>query len=428
MSADADPQSEIHHASAAIEEASRKQFDQLAPNNFTRAVNFRNSAKEKLSRGASRSEVWNDASAALKAIQNVQNIGEANESQFRGVLAARLYAVNAQAPQFQEKQFRSADNSLRSIGERLEVGSYKIVQSDLMEIEKKYSLAEIAARKRVELGSVQIQIDKAKNSGAKSKTPAALEDSLAKLATAEQAIEMSPHNPEGYTAAIAEAKRSAQKLTEVLEIARSKGASEDVALLIWNQNRVLTTSSDALRASGAALTQANAESAKVMNRQSASIAALKSANREYANEEELKQKIAELQNTFSSDEAEIVKDGKKLVVRLKQMQFASSRSELNPNSFATLRKVETLIAAVPVTQITVEGHTDSIGSEEMNKTLSEQRAEAVKKYLQSQGQTASLPLAAAGYGAERPLTTNKTKLGRATNRRVDIVIETPATL
>ncbi len=76
----------------------------------------------------------------------------------------------------------------------------------------------------------------------------------------------------------------------------------------------------------------------------------------------------------------------------------------------------------------VEGHTDSIGSNEKNKALSEKRAESVKKYLVSQGLSEELRIDTEGYGSDRPLTTNKTKEGRATNRRVDIVIDTPVTL
>jgi len=83
-----------------------------------------------------------------------------------------------------------------------------------------------------------------------------------------------------------------------------------------------------------------------------------------------------------------------------------------------------LIAAVPASQITVEGHTDSVGTNEINKDLSVKRAESVKKYLVSQGLPENLTVGTAGYGSEKPLTTNKTKIGRATNRRVDIVIET----
>lgn len=457
ISEESSQQAEIHRASAAIETAAAKQYDRLAPEHFQRAVDYRNSAKEKLSKGAASEKVLNDTSISLQAASEVQAIGDANVNTMRSVLAARQFAMNAQAPQFQEKQFRSADKDLGKIGEQIENGKYRLDAKELTEIEKKFSRAEIFSRKRVELGSVRAQIEKAKQDGAKKKTPLVLEKAMAKVSVAEQAIEMSPHNPENYTASIMDARKAAQKLTDVLAIANGNGGSEEVALTIWNQNQALVASREALskaksdaesneaqlkaqaetelsRAQAkAAAEQSQLESTIAdkdarLDRQHDSIAALRSENQVYANEEELKQKIDEIKKTFSSDEAEVMKDGKNLVVRLKKMQFPSGRAELNPDSFATLRKVDNLIAAVPVTQVTVEGHTDSIGSESMNKELSEKRAEAVKKYLLSQGLSEQLQVDTAGFGSNRPITSNKTKGGRAMNRRVDIVIQTPATL
>lgn len=457
LSADASPQSEIHRVSASIEDASRKQYDRLAPMHFKRAVDYRNAAREKLEKGADSSQILSDVAISLQAANDVQGIGDANNGTMLSVLAARQYAIQAQAPRFQEKQFRSADGDLGKIGEKLESGKYQLDAEALTNIEKKFILAEIAARKRAELGTERSLIEKAIKQDAKNKTPIVLELASAKVAEAERAIEVSPHNPEGYAASIVEAKRASQKLSEVLSIARSKGTTEGVAQTIWDQNQALENSraelskantdsekqrletkeeSDAVLADSQA--SASAEHARMedaiaaknsrLDKQHESIAALKSKNKDYASTEELKQKIDEIKKTFASDEAEVMKDGKNIVVRLKKMQFSTGRSDLNPDSFATLRKVDTLISAVPVTQVTVEGHTDSIGSNEVNKNLSEQRAEAVKKYLLSQGLPSSIKMATAGYGSNRPLATNKTKNGRAINRRVDIVIETPATL
>ncbi|MGZ3684662.1 MAG: hypothetical protein ACXVCI_12470, partial [Bdellovibrionota bacterium] len=235
LSADANPQSEIHRASASIEDASRKQYDRLAPNHFQRAVDYRNSAREKLEKGADSSKVLSDVAVSIEAVNAVQSIGDANNGTLHSVLTARQFATQAQAPQFQEKQFRSADSDLGKIGEKLEAGRYQLDAEELTNLEKRFSLAEIAARKRAELGAVRSQIDKAIKQDAKAKTPVVLEKALAKMAAAEQAIEVSPHSPEGYASSLVEAKRASQKLSEVLAITRSNGATEAVALTIWNQ-------------------------------------------------------------------------------------------------------------------------------------------------------------------------------------------------
>ncbi len=435
LASDANPQGEIDRTSAAIEDASRKQYDRLAPKNFDRAVDFRNSAAEKMKKGREKSQALDDIAVAERSIEVVQRVGDANSTNLHPVLDARRYAMEAQAPQFQEKKFRSADNELRDIGREIEQGSYKLDAEQLAKLEKRFGTAEIEARKHAELGSIKLMLKEAKSDDAKKKTPLLFEIASAKIASAEHAIEISPHNSASYAPAVNEAKQAAQKLTDVLAIARRNNASEEVALALWNQNRQL-------EASRAELTKANLQAASTQEKleadlaakdtkldsQHESINALKSQNNQYASEEELKQKIEEIKKTFSPEEAEVMKDGKKLIVRLKKIQFSSGRFDVNPESFATLRKVDALIAAVPAKQITVEGHTDSTGSNVKNKNLSEKRAESVKKYLVSQGLPEELQVETAGFGSDRPLTTNKTKNGRAINRRVDIVIETPVVL
>ena len=77
--------------------------------------------------------------------------------------------------------------------------------------------------------------------------------------------------------------------------------------------------------------------------------------------------------------------------------------------------------AHPGLNLNIEGHTDSIGSDEFNQKLSEQRAEAVRKHLIEQG----LPddnLTAVGFGKSMPVADNSTVAGRQQNRRVEIVI------
>lgn len=456
IAANSDPQAEIGRVSAAIEDASAKQYDRLAPKNFARAVDYRNSAAEKLSKGKDSDSILSDVAVSQQAIQQVKNVGDTNQNLMRGTLEARRYAVMAQGQKFSESKFRSADNDLADIGKDLEKGN-SIDSSDLKAIEKKFGEAEIAARKHGELGNVRLQIKQAKSNGAKSKTPNLYEIAVSRADSAEHAIELSPHTADGYARAVSDAQQSAQKLTEVLAIARKNKASETVALTIWNQNQALEasrtalsqTKTDAANKLQQTKAEADAELARTQSEamaeqeklasdleaqnariasQRGAIAALRSENSDYASAEELKQKIEEVKKTFAPDEAEVMKDGTKIVVRLKKMQFSSGRSDLNPDSFATLRKVDNLIAAVPAKQITVEGHTDSVGSNATNKALSEKRAESVKKYLVSQGLSQELRVDTEGYGSDRPLTTNKTKEGRATNRRVDIVIDTPVVL
>ncbi|HSN93334.1 MAG TPA: OmpA family protein [Anaeromyxobacteraceae bacterium] len=102
--------------------------------------------------------------------------------------------------------------------------------------------------------------------------------------------------------------------------------------------------------------------------------------------------------------------------------FDTGKSTIQPRSFGLLDDVAALLVANPkVGPVTVEGHTDDRGPAELNRTLSQARAEAVKAYLVGKGVDASR-LEAKGFGPDRPAQPNTTKAGREANRRVEFVI------
>jgi outer membrane protein OmpA-like peptidoglycan-associated protein len=104
------------------------------------------------------------------------------------------------------------------------------------------------------------------------------------------------------------------------------------------------------------------------------------------------------------------------------IHFDTGKDTLKRESFPILDQVSKLIADHPeLKRIRVEGHTDNVGGAAYNKDLSERRASSVVRYLVAKG-VAQQRLASAGYGFEKPVTSNATALGRAKNRRVEFTI------
>jgi outer membrane protein OmpA-like peptidoglycan-associated protein len=101
--------------------------------------------------------------------------------------------------------------------------------------------------------------------------------------------------------------------------------------------------------------------------------------------------------------------------------FDFNSSELKSSSYPELNRAVKLMKAVPTMQVEIAGYTDSVGSVEFNKSLSERRANAVKDYLVKNG-IAKKRVAAKGYGEESPIADNGTDEGRAENRRVEFVV------
>jgi len=106
--------------------------------------------------------------------------------------------------------------------------------------------------------------------------------------------------------------------------------------------------------------------------------------------------------------------------------FATGQSTLRSTALAELDKVVTELKKAPGYTIRIYGHTDSDGEEAANQSLSERRAESVKKYLVSKGIIAS-SVTAEGYGETLPVATNDTEEGKQQNRRVNILIVPSAT-
>ena len=102
--------------------------------------------------------------------------------------------------------------------------------------------------------------------------------------------------------------------------------------------------------------------------------------------------------------------------------FRSGRSTILKKSFNLLDQVASVLKNFKhLTKVRIEGHTDSRGSKRRNRRLSEQRAEAVKKYLVGKG-IAIERLEAIGHGPDKPVASNRTRKGREQNRRVEFVI------
>ena len=106
--------------------------------------------------------------------------------------------------------------------------------------------------------------------------------------------------------------------------------------------------------------------------------------------------------------------------RLYGILFDTDSARIRPESKPTLDDVARLLSSEPDWSLTVEGHTDTTGAAAHNQTLSEQRAAAVKEYLVAKGIDAKR-LATAGFGQSKPVADNATELGRAQNRRVELV-------
>ena len=110
-----------------------------------------------------------------------------------------------------------------------------------------------------------------------------------------------------------------------------------------------------------------------------------------------------------------------LIVNINDVLFDFNQYTLKPGAREKLAKVSGILLAYPGLKIQLEGHTDSVGSDDYNLKLSQQRADSVRTYLASQGVPAD-SVSSTGLGKADPVATNDTAAGRQQNRRVDMVV------
>jgi outer membrane protein OmpA-like peptidoglycan-associated protein len=110
---------------------------------------------------------------------------------------------------------------------------------------------------------------------------------------------------------------------------------------------------------------------------------------------------------------------KKVNMAAKSTYFMTGKDIIQKVSYPKLDTIVSVLQSDPDLHISIEGHTDNVGSAAVNETLSNKRAQAVKNYLVKKG-VAESRITAMGFGSSRPVAPNSTPAGRARNRRVEL--------
>ena len=106
---------------------------------------------------------------------------------------------------------------------------------------------------------------------------------------------------------------------------------------------------------------------------------------------------------------------------MSDVPFDIGSAMLKPGAREKLAKISGIVMAHPGLTLQIEGHTDSVGTDEFNQELSGRRADGVRDYLAEEGVPVS-GMTARGFGKTQPVATNDTPEGRQRNRRVELVV------
>jgi len=134
-------------------------------------------------------------------------------------------------------------------------------------------------------------------------------------------------------------------------------------------------------------------------------------------QQELRQQLVEQFNRI----LETRDTARGLIVNMSDVLFDTGKYDLKPGAREKLAKISGIVLAHPGLKLEVEGHTDSVGSDDYNLMLSERRANSVRAFLIQQG-ISPASITASGFGKAQPVASNDTAAGRQRNRRVEMVV------
>jgi outer membrane protein OmpA-like peptidoglycan-associated protein len=128
----------------------------------------------------------------------------------------------------------------------------------------------------------------------------------------------------------------------------------------------------------------------------------------------------EMQRDLQNAKVERVGEGIKITFD-SGILFAVNKADLQPAAQSNLNELAAILKKYEDTNILIEGHTDSTGSEDHNMELSKRRAQSVVNYLVG-NEVAGARMSMMGYGESQPIADNETEMGRQQNRRVELAI------
>jgi outer membrane protein OmpA-like peptidoglycan-associated protein len=434
-------------ADRAMALANDAQAAVLAPASYERAADLYRRADENLTRGRSLDDIRRDLAEATSFFAQATERTELARVSLSDPYQARQDATEAEASTYAADQWRDAEVKFADAVRRLEAGNMNRARSIGSDAEEQYRAAELTAIENNYLSVARRLIEQAEDQRVDRYAPKTLARAQQLLAEAEMRLRTDRYDTDlprtlareanyearhsmylaGRVRAVADRDLTNEELLLEAEgaIARIAGRIDLVAELdagFEMPTAAILESIEGLLIDRETLQQRNERVTFLEDEVARMEVRLGDESEQRKVQEQIQQRFGQIAAVFTREEAQVLRRGDEIIVRM-GLNFDSGSSVIKPEYFTLLRKIQTAIDVFPDSQVEVQGHTDSFGADELNRTLSEQRASAVQQYLlanmDSLGATA---ITAAGYGETVPLANNETPEGRTRNRRIDLLI------
>lgn len=418
-----DPKKAIAEVKQILWEAQQNQIDLGAYEEYTKGRLYLLDAKKGLKNGEAADKVLENAAISKAFLQDADKLAKSIESIDHRIMNARKSALSAGVRRNRDLIARMVDidDDFRS---STKLFSKSLSPEDYSDFLKRYLVLEVQAVQHRELNSAKLAMTKADDDDAEDLAPKTLRTAMLDYETAMNIIARSPRNQEVYQGSVDTALTSAAYLVDVMNvILGDEGTPESIAVQIVNQKHALgelNTNVGRLQANLKSTEQTLQQKEGELQRTEGDLKSQVEKLAEASTQVRFQQAMNEVQMAFSPDDALVYQQGNKLIFRLKRINFATGTAAIPKNSKKHISKINDIIKTLDANLVVVQGHTDSIGSSEVNLRLSTQRATEVANFLSSI--SAGYKIQFIGYGESHPIAPNETQAGRSTNRRVDLVV------
>ena len=446
-------------ADAARAAADAADAELLAPRSYERGLKEYTDAEYALDRGRNIETVRSNAADAAAYFSTAAEKAQLAKTSLALAMKSRQDAANARAPELSAELWTQAQRKFSEAIRLLERGDLKGSERRKIEATTLYRDAELVAIKAQYLNETRRLLQDADRARVGRYAPITLGRAKQLLADAERELNENRYDTDLPRSLAKQANYEAKHaiyLSEVVRKVRDKDMTAEQLVLQWEDSlRQISGVADVVPDMESGPDALTAELVTYFENRRNELEALQQETAEDdirisdmeeemrtlderlggATEERaaliqrleaqarVKQQFEQIDKMFSSDEARVFRQGNNVIMRLVGLNFDSGASQLKPENFDLLAKVEKAIDVFPRSELIIEGHTDSFGGDDMNQNLSQERAESVQQYMINAMRIPTYRLIATGYGETRPVASNETAAGRARNRRIDIVIK-----
>jgi outer membrane protein OmpA-like peptidoglycan-associated protein len=445
------PNQQVRQLEAALAAAKSNQVHILAPGLYSKAQVEFMKAKQALDKGAKLSDIAGHVTEGSTTLEKAKEIAQVSRTILGQTNDARAKALKVDADKLGER-YNQVEKQYMNLTKAIENDNLSYAQKNAAKVQAAFRDVEIMAIKNDALGRARNMMAAADRAKRQKAAPTAYKDAVQALKEADAFIEKNPYSPDIINQKVGHAEFMARRVMAVSKSSEKfkKMTPELSALYVESlldslgkdmnagdlRDRDVVDQVNMLAGTYDALKRERQLTASQNQTYQARIAALEQqlsgvqgysrkqeeAKKRLAAERDFNERFNQVQRYFNTNEAEVYKQGNQLVIRLRGIRFPIGKAVLSPENYTLLSKVQKAIQTFDQPNVTVEGHTDSTGSAQINMELSQRRAESVKTYLVANNTLPENRIRAAGYGPDRPLAPNTTPEGRAINRRIDVLI------